>query len=399
MNRQGGVNMSFPKLKNPVLCRVLSYIVVVLGSFIPSIIAFNLNVPEEVKGVSILVSLIVLVVYIMKNFVVLMMLDMALATYACYKDARKQYILPPQATKDKIYHRILRYGTKCDATYKNPEPVALRYKFSSPVTIYNSGIERVIAVYETDFLDKGAYNSIISSAKRNSVALRSKKKARWLDKEQKKAPLNRVTVVVIFAQNVDLQLSNSLYSTVCGNCGNEEKDCVIPCIINLSDKNCVFNSVRVGYVGFTYAVKNRGISFIKKYIFGGNMNLKDNHNYVECELEIDPEETLWDLWKRMNNMVKDDKEDEQLFEHLADKEIRVDDDFLLLKWGQRGIAQMMKVDEANKDIVVSVLDYWSYPKVQPIGKQTRKQIEEHIVSWYSNKGYSVTFSDEDIFDD
>jgi hypothetical protein len=391
--------MSFPKLKNPVFCRVLSYIVVIFGSFIPSIIAFNLNVPEEIKGVSILVSLIILVVYIMKNFVVLMMLDMALATYACYKDARKQYVLPHKVTKEKICRRVLRYGTKCEATYKNPEPIALRYKFSSPVTIYNSGIERVIAVYETDFLDRETYSSIISSAKRNSVALRGKKKARWLDKEQKKAPLNRATVVVIFAQNVDFQLSNSLYSTVCGNCGNEEKDCVIPCVINLSDRTCVFNSVRVGYVGFTYAVKNRGISFIKKYVFGGNMNLKDNRNYVECELEIDPEETLWDLWKRMNNMVKDDKEEKQMFEHLADKEIRIDDGFLILKWGQRGIMQMMKIDEANKNIVVSVLDYWSYPKVQPIGKQTRKQIEEHIVSYYANKGYSVIFSDEYIFDD
>ena len=391
--------MSFPKLKYPVFCRILSYVVVIGGAFIPSIIAFNLNVPEAVKGVSVLVSLIILVLYIMKNFVVLMMLDMALATYACYRDARKQYILPPKETKDKICRRVLRYGTKCEATYKNPEPIALRYKFSSPVTIYNSGIERVIAVYETDFLDREAYSSIISSAKRNSVALRGKKKARWLDKEQKKAPLNRATVVVIFAQNVDFQLSNSLYSTVCGNCGNEEKDCVIPCIINLSDRTCVFNSVRVGYVGFSYAVKNRGISFIKKYIFGGNMNLKNNRNYVECELEIDPEETLWDLWKRMNNMVKDDKETEQLFEHLGDKEIRIDDDFLLLKWGQWGIAQMMRIDETNKNIVVSVLDYWSYPKVQPIGKQTRKQIEEHIVSYYANKGYSVTFSDEYIFDD
>ena len=129
------------------------------------------------------------------------------------------------------------------------------------------------------------------------------------------------------------------------------------------------------------------------------MNLKNNRNYVECELEIDPEETLWDLWKRMNNMVKDDKETEQLFEHLGDKEIRIDDGFLILKWGQRGIMQMMKIDETNKNIVVSVLDYWSYPKVQAIGKQTKKQIEEHIVSYYANKRYSVTFLDEYIFDD
>ncbi len=391
--------MSFPKLKHPVFCRVLSYIIVIVGSFIPTIIVFHLNVPEVLKGVSVLVSLIILVFYIMKNFVTLMMLDMALATYACYRDARKQYVLPPKATKDKIFRRILSYGINCDVTYKNPEPIALRYKFSSPVTIYNSGIERVIAVYETGFLDRETYSSIISSAKRNSVALRGRKKARWLDKEQKKAPLNRATVVVVFAEKVDFQLSNNLYSTVCANCGNEEKDCVIPCVINLEDRTCVFNSVRVGYVGFTYAVKNRGISFIKKYVFGGNMNLKDNQNYVESELEIDPEETLWDLWKKMNDIAKDDKETENLFEHLGDKEIRIDDDFLILKWSQRGIAQMMKIDEANKNIVVSVLDYWSYPKVQPIGKQNKKLIEEHIVSYYANKGYRVTFSDEDIFDD
>lgn len=390
--------MRFPKLENPVLCRVLSYIIVIGGSFIPSIIAFSLNVPEEVKGISVLVSLIIAVVYIMKNFVALMMLDMTLATYACYTDARKQYTLPPKATKYNICRRISRYGTKCEATYKNPEPLDLRYKFSSPVTVYNSGIERVIAVYETTFLNRETYSEIISSAKRNSVALRGKKKARWIDKEQKKAPLNRVTVVVIFAENVDFQLSNGLYSTVCGNCGNEEKDCVIPCVINLRDRTCVFNSVRVGYVGLSYAVKNRGISFIKRHIFGRSLNLKDNHNYVECELEIDPEETLWDLWKRMNNMVKDDKEDKDLFEHLGDKEIRVDDDFLILRWGEKGIAEMIKIDDNNKTVIVMPFEYWSYPKVQSMGKQAKKQIEEYITSYYANKGYKVAFSDEG-FDD
>ena len=100
----------------------------------------------------------------------------------------------------------------------------------------------------------------------------------------------------------------------------------------------------------------------------------------------------------MNNMVKDDKEDKDLFEHLGDKEIRVDDDFLILRWGEKGIAEMIKIDDNNKTVIVMPFEYWSYPKVQSMGKQTKKQIEEHIVSYYANKGYKVAFSDEGFED-
>ncbi len=392
--------MKFPKLKNPVLCRVLSYVVVIGGIFLPAIVISCFNFPEAVKIIAFMVCAVALIACIVKNIGVLMSMDMILATYACYKDARKKYALPHNITKDKIYRKISRYGIECDAKYKIPEPIALRYKFSYPLTMYTCGIERVIAAYEVDFLDRETYSSIVSTSKRNSNALRETKKARFLDKEQKKAPLNRVTVVLIFADNVDFQLSNDLYSTVCGSCGDEEKECILPCVINFADRTCVFNSVRVGYVGFTYAVKNRGIKFIKKYVFGKNMNLKDNQNYVEYNnkdnFEIDREETLWDLWRKLNNIINDD-EFNKMFENMSEKEIRIDDMSLNLKWDHRGICQLMKLDEDNKTVQVATVDYWSYPKTQAIGKQKIKLIEEYIVSYYANKGYKVEFVDSEIF--
>lgn len=396
--------MNFPKLKHPVLCRVLSYVVVIGGAFLPSIIICGFNVPEAVKVIVFLASAVVLVAYIAKNFIVLMGMDMALADYACYKDARKQYTLPPNVTKDKICRKIFKYGIKCDVQYKSPEPMALRYKFSQPITKNTSGIERVVAAYEVGILDRDTYSSIVSSAKRNSKALTGKKKAIWLDKEQKKSPLNRVTVVLIFADRVDFQLENSLYSMVCSSCGDAETDCVLPCVINLENRTCVFNSVRVGYVGVSYAVKNRGIRFIKKYVFGRKMNLKDNQNLVEYDIkdniEINPEETLWDLWRRLNRIVKDIEEDEELngiFETMSEKEILTDDMGFNLKWDHRGICQLMKVDEDKKIVQVDTVDYWSYPKTKAIGKQNIKLIEEHIVSYFANKGYKVEFVDFEIF--
>ena len=52
------------------------------------------------------------------------------------------------------------------------------------MTVYSSGIERIVAAYEVDYLDRENYRDIFSSAKTNSKVLIGKKKARFLDSQQ-----------------------------------------------------------------------------------------------------------------------------------------------------------------------------------------------------------------------
>lgn len=386
--------MNIPKLKYPRLCRILTYVVVLGCGLLPIFIVFSLPTPDIVRVLVLLGSLIGLLVYLFRNFMVLMMMDMALATLSCYRTARKQYTLPANRTADTIRRSILRYGTQCDPAPIQPQPAALRYKFSHPMTVYSRGIERVIAAYEVDWLDRDMYRDIFSSAKTNSKALTGRKKAIFLDKHQKKESLHRVTVILILAHKIDPQMIPSLYELVCKQCGDENEDCIVPCVVDLAHHTCVFNCVRIPYIGYGYAVKNRGIRIIKNRVFGGNLSLNGNTQFLEPLRDMNPDDSLWDFWKALHHQfVGADRQTKRRFESLSEREALMVGDVLYLKWDQRGICQTVELDAENKIARVEAVANWFYPKIQPIGKKTIQKIQEHIISYYAKQGYAVEFVD------
>ena len=383
--------MNHPKLKYPRLCRILTYIVVIGTGLLPTIVFFNLPVPDGLKVIVLLGSLIGLLIYLIRNFLVLMMMDMVLAMESCYRTARSKYHLPQHRSADAIRSSILRYGVSCDPSPIKPTPSALRYKFSNPMTVYSRGIEKVVVAYEIDLLTRDLYRDIFSSAKTNSRFLTGRKKARFLDKEQKKQTLHRVTVIVILAHKIDAPLVPELYDLVCKQCGNEDEDCLVPCVIDLENHTCVFNCLRVPYVGFNYAVKNRGIRIIKNSVFGGSLPLTDEYRLSSMN-DADPEMSLWDFWRELHHQVVGaERKTKKQFEAMSEREIRMVGDVLYLKWDQRGICQTVEFDTESKTAKVESVTNWAYPKSQPIGKKTIRKIEDYIFSYFQKQEYTVTF--------
>lgn len=383
--------MNHPKLKYPRLCRILTYIVVIGTGLLPTIVFFNLPVPDGLKVIVLLGSLIGLFIYLIRNFLVLMMMDMVLAMESCYRTARSKYYLPQHRSADAIRSSILRYGVSCDPSPIKPTPSALRYKFSNPMTVYSRGIEKVVVAYEIDLLTRDLYRDIFSSAKTNSRFLTGRKKARFLDKEQKKQPLHRVTVIVILAHKIDAPLVPELYELVCKQCGNEDEDCLVPCVIDLENYTCVFNCLRVPYVGFNYAVKNRGIRIIKNRVFGGSLPLTDEYRLSSMK-DADPEMSLWDFWRELHHQfIGAERKTKKQFEAMSEREIHMVGDVLYLKWDQRGTCQTVKVDTESKTVKVESVTNWAYPKSQPIGKKTIRKIEDYIFSYFQKQEYTVTF--------
>ena len=383
--------MNQPKLKYPRLCRILTYVVVIGAGLLPIFLVFQFPVPDIIKIIVLLASLIGLLIYLVKNFMILMMMDMMLAMLSCYRTARKLYYLPKNRTADAIRRSILRYGTGCDPAPIKPTPSALRYKFGNPMTVYNSGIERVVAAYEVDLLDRDMYRDIFSSAKVNSKALIGRKKAKFLDSQQKKQPLHRVTVILILAHKVDPTLSTELYDLVCKQCGDENENCIVPCVVDLENHTCVFNCLRVPFVGFGYAVKNRGIRIIKNRIFGGFLPLSNEHTLPPVK-DADPEMSLWDLWKELHHQfVGAERKTKRQFEAMDEREVRIVDDQLFLKWDQRGVCQEIQMDAEKKTVKVEPVTNWTYPKSQPIGKKLIQKITDHINDYFTKNGYSVVF--------
>jgi len=383
--------MSHPKLKYPRLCRILTYMVVIGAGLLPIILVFQFPVPDVIKIIVLFGSLIGLLIYLVRNFLVLMAMDIALATLSCYRTARTQYLLPEHRTAEAIRNNILHYGIACEPAPLKPQPSALRYKFGFPLTVYSRGIEKVIAAYEVDTLNRELYRSIFSSAKRNSMSLIGTKKALFLDREQKKQSLHRVTVILILAHKVDPEIIPSMYEIVCRQCGDENEDCLVPCVVDLGHRTCVFNCLRLPYFGFGYPVKNRGIRIIKNRVFGGTLPLTAEHTIPSID-DADPELSLWEFWRDLHHqMVGAERKTKRQFESMAEREIRMVGDVLYLKWDQRGICQTVELDTESKTARVEAVTDWAYPKMQPIGKKTIKQIEEHIVSYYLNQQYTVEY--------
>ena len=385
--------MKQPKLKYPRLCRILTYVVVVGAGVLPIILVFTLPTPDIVKIIVLFAALIVMLAYIMRNLIVLMAMDVALASLSCCRTARRQYSLPKNRTLDAIRKSILRYGTECEPAAIRPTPATVRYKYGYPMTVYTRGIEKVIVAYEADMLTDKLYREILSAAKTNSKALIGRKKALFLDKQQKKQPLHRVTVVLILAHRVDPEMVGDLYEQVCKHCGSEEDDCTLPCVVDLENRTCVFNCLRVPYIGFNYAVKNRGIRIIKNRVFGGSLPLTDAYTLPAIQ-DIDPEMSLWDFWKELHHqMIGAERKTKRRFEAMAEREIRMIGDILYLKWDRRGICQTVVTDTRNMTVKIEAIIQWSYPRAQPIGKKTVSRMEEQIKDHFSREGYTVEFCD------
>lgn len=389
--------MNYPKLKHALLCRILIYVIVIGGIFLPTIVAcFVPFVPRYVKPLIFLASGIALAFYIVRTMGVMMALDLSLALEHCRSTARTRYSIPPACSVARMERRISHYGRKCAPTPYMPQPTNLRYRFKSSITVYTRGIEKVVAAYHTDLLDTDTYRSIFSSAKVNSKALIGLRKPMFLDKAQKKAPLNRVTVIVIFAQRVDAELRNRLYDVVCKQSGDDFEDSVLPCVIDIENQICVFNSMRLPYAEFACPVKNRGIRIVKQLIFGGRMPLSKNEHLLEPMPEINPEDSLWKFWKALHyEMIGQERELKRQFASMEDKAVVYREDELYVKWGERGICQQISLSPEKRQAKIESISMWFYPKVNPIAKKTIRQLEEYVTVYFSSRGYTVQFVDED----
>ena len=385
--------MKFPKLKNALLCRVLVYVVVLGGFIAPIIIVANLNfVHETIKIIVGIILAIALLIYLIKNFMLLMAMDIGLATLHCNNTARKRFALPLSFAVKKVENRILKYGKPCSPIAIVPSPHMLQYKSNAPLTIYSSGIEKVIAVYHIDLLDKNQYHSIINSATANSNALKGKKKHQFLDKSQKKSPLNRVTVIFLFAKQVDPNFRDNLFKAVCQNGGDGFDTATIPCVVDLETQFATFDSMRIPYAGFQYPVKNRGIKLIRKCLFNGKLTFANSHDAIDPIKDTDPEQSLWSFWRNMKKeLISDEKETKKRYEKMVHKELIFDDGYIYLKWEDKGIWVSVEIDEKTKIAEIDAIDSWYYPKQNKIAKTTIKEMKGIINSYFAELGYTTKF--------
>ena len=115
--------MPFPRLKNALLCRILVYVVVIGAFAVPAVIVVKLPfVPDGVKALACIGAMAGCLVYAIKNFCILMELDILFATLHCYNTARACFTLPRSFSAQSVRRRISRFGRPCIPTTLAPQP-------------------------------------------------------------------------------------------------------------------------------------------------------------------------------------------------------------------------------------------------------------------------------------
>lgn len=383
--------MSFPRLKNALLCKAVLYLIILGALIAPIVIIVCLGfIPTALKLVLCVGWVFLSLAYLIKNFLLLMTADIALTNLHLVSTARKSFVLRPSFSVEATERRLARFGKSCD-TALFPAPSLLRYKVNMPITVYSSGIERVIMTYHVDFLDKATFRSFVNSAAAISESLKGKCKPLFVDKIQKNSPINRATVVFIFAKTVDDGFQKSLFDAVCQNGGDGLDTALLPCVIDLKTQTCTFDSLRLPNL-FQKPAKNRGIKIVQKYIFNGDFTFAASGEMLEPIKELDANQSLWHFLKKTKKEIAlDDKQTSEQFEKMTHKQIVCQEDCLYVKWKDRGVYYLFELNEELKTAELDSSDMWDYPTQAKISKDTIKELENLISLYFAKLGYTAKF--------
>ncbi len=383
-----------------MLCRITVY-VIVLGAFaLPAIIlAMIPGIPPSVVGVVAFACVAGFLTFAFRNFTLLMGIDFCLTTIHCTNTARLHFTLPSALSPEKVEKRVARFGKMATPVAESSILKSLRYRYSRPVTVYNSGVEKVIVTYRVNSLDDSLYRSILRSASGNSEVLKGKKCPRAIMKAQKKANLNRVTVILIYADHVEDSLATNLFTKVGKQGGDGFETAFLPCVLDFEKRICTFDSVRIPFLGFGYPVKNRGIRLIRKLVFGGRFPYNTSPDRLSLPKDTDPEMTLFSLWKQLKaELIGEERQQRKIFTKLSHCEIFRDDLYLYLKWEDRGVCLSVESDKETRIAMVDFPNFWTYPKSNPIAKATAHEMKRLIESHFAECGYAVQFIHEEAED-
>jgi hypothetical protein len=391
--------MSLPKVKHPGLCRLLIYqftLCVPLAAFAAVLVVWSLVDADIVLLFGVLLVTFFTVFWLIGNVPFLLMVDVTLASLAAEKTARERFVLTDRFSVAKAEKRLSRFGKACSPPSCVIPPDTLRFRSTASLSVYSYAIEKTVAVYHVDHLDRDLCTLIFSSAKTCSKALSGKKKYVVIDRNRKKAPLNRTTVVVIFAKNTDVGLYYELPKTVCRYSGDGENVSFLPCVVDLCGRYCVFDSTREIYEGMgAFPAKNRGIGLIRRLVFGGRLPLsespkKDSDRTVT---ETAPGLLRWMIEMR-RNMRKSLHENSKMFKSMSDRDAVLKDGYLHLKWGDRAIMTAVVLDNNSMTAVIDEIETWDWPTGGPIAKKTVGEMKFHIDEYFDRMGYRTEYGSE-----
>lgn len=392
----------FPQLKQTLLCKIFLCLMMLKCAIFGILVGTLSVIPDNVKVFLIVGACILTLADMFRNFAFYLTTEMTLEVLHCLLTGGWEFSLPQAFSAQELVQRCGSFGRAYEPAVLAPRPAILRYRSGRPAQMFASGIEKIIAVYPVAMLDEDTYRRIHASAAQNAKALKGKKKHILLEKPQRKAPIDQVTVALIVADQVEEAFRSKLKNVASKQVGDGETVSMIPCVVDLEKQRCIFDSTREVFLDGHYPVKNRGIRLIKRYLFrGGLQRIGDSNDFLKNEAAAAEngeekevlEMSFWEFTRMAKKeMAGCDEEDEKRFKQMKHREIVVEGEYLYLKWEQSGIWTALEMDEKARTVKLDPIVSWYYPRARKIDKETVKKLKKEIGAYFAGEGCTVKYN-------
>lgn len=394
--------MKFPKLTTPILTMVISYLPIILPFLI--VVSYRLLFTDGEMDfwglIELFGSLGFALFFIIKGFGFFIFSDVILQEIHVWQKARQYFESDINGrdlitARNKISGRCTLFGKQINPESNDDWLILYRLSRRNSSTVNWSRIDKHFLVYGTEYLDEKSYAEIIISARAN-IKKQDKpfKPTIFTDKQQRKAPLCKYSVVVILAERISPYVIEKAGKSI----QNNYDGCMMPCVADLSTGRYYFDSLAETTVS-ERPQKNRSISLIKHLVFGGKLPLKNNDKMLQCEVDAEfLEMTLWDLIKFYRKIVKEgNRETDEFIKKMKFDEVKLDESLVFYKMNKKTAVFMASENEKCKNkLEVSLTVDYDYPNKGKFTISEMNTIRKRISEELNKMGYEVTFDEENL---
>ncbi|MBQ8338400.1 MAG: hypothetical protein IJY33_04580, partial [Oscillospiraceae bacterium] len=366
------------KLTNPILCQLVLYLPLLI---ICLMVILLLSLETAVSVIIGVVFLLFGIVYLLCTAAILFSCEITLTIIENWKKDRLWF--SQTQTSDQIIARANGFGKPFAEFSASQAPLLVQNKKTYSKTVLWSSIIRTVVVYKAENLDELTYRKIFASAKQIETQTYSPhKRSIFMTKDENKAPVCHATALIILADRADEVVTASIRKLP-----DFEDSALIPCIVDLSQKRVYFDGLKdptvSGMLGSSS--KNFAIRLIKKIVFGGRLPLKNNDQFDYSRIDKELlEKSLYDFVVEMRAEFKDLKnESQKIAKNMVYDEIKIHEDSLYIKHGERVAEFTVLRDESEQDIGIICDEFWIYPKKQKISNKDKKELKERITNYYA----------------
>ncbi len=385
------------KLTQTGLCRFILYLPAIL-LISSGVLAVLLCQDSAFPPFWLFASIILSLVYLMKNGVLIIATEMLLTTLGYWKKDRLYYETNKNGkgadeVEKTIIERIKKHGKPC-TEYKvtSTKPLLVQFKRCFLLEVYYSSLEKNVILFKTDYLDEKLYRDMMTSSKQIASQLKVKSKPLpFLTKSERKAPTARAYAVIILADRVDASIPSLIRKQKEFN-----ETAILPCAVDLSIGRYYFDGYKDAYM-FGKPVKNYAVDLIIALLFKGRLPLKNNDafDYSNIDREI-LDDTFFEYCKKFKAEAKTDKKNAlKIVKEMQDGEIQVTKDAVYIKKNTKTAELIICSDEDERPISLLSDGCWFHPNHTRISKKMYAEIKADVKKYYESQNIDVEFLDED----